>query len=892
MLNKVPPPFALSAAGASASSGTVVFSNSNGVTFGQNGSTITASVVAAGGNFSAGVSTAGNTAGSTGVTGTRMVLVGTQNITLSQSTDANGATVSISGGAGAAGNTGFISAGGATASLGTVAFSNSNGVSFGVNGQTVTASVATSLTNFRLSAGTTSNLLSAVTFSNSNGVSFGLNASTVTASVATSLTNVNVSAGTTSNNLSAVTFSNSNGVSFGLNGSTVTASVATSLTNFRVSAGTTSNLLSAITFADSNGISFGLNASTVTASYTVPTVTNSSLTLSDNATSMTIGRLAFTNSNGLTLTLSTTTGGSATLVGSYTVPTVPAQLSAGVSTGGNTAGDTGLFTGRVVLAGGNNVTLSGSSNGGSVTYTISAFNQSNQSLGVYHVGNTTGQSSSSTYDARSLSIDGAGIVSVGWSNSSIRISATQSNQAFSAAGGSSAFQTLGFSDNAAASFTNTNGSVAVASVRASIYATSNTTQSSSGTQNLNSLIFAGAGAASVGVTNGSVVISAPNAAAGNVTFSAGTSSAGLASLVFSDSNGVSFGLNGSTITATVAAGGFSAGVSTGGNTAGSTGVTGTRLVFAGTGVVSLSQSTNTAGATLSIGVPATSSLSAEGLVTIQTDVSTIRVGASLPVISSYENVVPFASNITQSLNPQSLSIAVAFNLPQPISASFIRIPVALTTGSTTLSTAAASASMSAEVYSTWNAVVYSLGSGASSKSLQSVASGSGGWTVQNSQSVAANGTQGSYTQAMTYQVEGNTSQASTQYSISNTNYSWVSTNWQSQFTGSRFIDIPFANSLSQGAYWLVFGLSTSTASNSARISAAANCRVGYASHYGASQANLNFGVMGQTNLTSGGLLGAGSFSTAGGGTTAGIPISAISSSASNLRPYFQMLRSN
>jgi hypothetical protein len=46
-------------------------------------------------SFSAGVSTGGNTAGSTGVSGSRLVLVGTNNVTLSQSTDANGATVSI-----------------------------------------------------------------------------------------------------------------------------------------------------------------------------------------------------------------------------------------------------------------------------------------------------------------------------------------------------------------------------------------------------------------------------------------------------------------------------------------------------------------------------------------------------------------------------------------------------------------------------------------------------------------------------------------------------------------------------------------------------------------------------------------------------------------------------
>jgi len=68
-------------------------------------------------------------------TGT-LVLAGGNNITLSQTTGANGATVSIN-----AGNAGVsFSAGGNSAALAAVTFSNSNGVSFGLNGSTITAS--------------------------------------------------------------------------------------------------------------------------------------------------------------------------------------------------------------------------------------------------------------------------------------------------------------------------------------------------------------------------------------------------------------------------------------------------------------------------------------------------------------------------------------------------------------------------------------------------------------------------------------------------------------------------------------------------------------------------------------------------------------------------------
>ena len=128
----------------------------------------------------------------------------------------------------------------------------------------------TLLEAINISAGTTSNNLSAVTLSNSNNVSFGLNGSTITASatVASSQGSINVSAGTTSNNVSAITFSNGSGVSFGLatgaGVGTITASV-NALTAINISAGTTSNNLTAFTLSNSNGISFGLNGSTVTA---------------------------------------------------------------------------------------------------------------------------------------------------------------------------------------------------------------------------------------------------------------------------------------------------------------------------------------------------------------------------------------------------------------------------------------------------------------------------------------------------------------------------------------------------------------------------------------------------------------------------------------------------
>ena len=106
------------------------------------------------------------------------------------------------------------------------------------------------------------------------------------------------------------------------------------------------------------------------------------------------------------------------------------------------------------------------------TITGSVANQTNQSMGFYAVGNTT-QNSSTTLDARTLSFDGLGIVTAGFSNGSIQISATQSAQS------------IGF------------------------YAVGNTTQNSSTTLDARTLSFDGLGAASVGYSNGSIQVSVP-----------------------------------------------------------------------------------------------------------------------------------------------------------------------------------------------------------------------------------------------------------------------------------------------------------------------------------------------------------------------------------------------
>gem|GEM_PF-5367235 len=298
-----------------------------------------------------------------------------------------------------------------------------------------------------------------------------------------------------------------------------------------------------------------------------------------------------------------------------------------------------------------------------------------------------------------------------------------------------------------------------------------------------------------------------------------------------------------------------------GNTAGSSTMSGTNIVFGGTNGISLSASSAAGAATMWI--------------------------SGWPHVSFYQNL-DVMQNDTQSNAPGSTSVAVMFEIAAPISASFIRIPGSFLTFTTNQGTSAASLSASANFGFTFNAVVYSLGTGGSSESLFSVASGSAGATFLNSISVAANGSQMSITQRMTFPVQGGSTTFSTQYSLSSAQMNFTNT-WLSNFSGRRFLDIPFDNSLSPGRYWLVFGHSTSTATNSTGMSFATGARASYRWHYAQSQISSPFGIAGSSNVTSGGHLGAGSFSTAG-GTTSAFPLSAISSSASMLKCFFQLVR--
>ncbi|MBE3086929.1 MAG: hypothetical protein IMZ64_12020, partial [Bacteroidetes bacterium] len=244
-----------SAGAYSASLASLVFSNSNGLGFGLNGSTLTGSYTVPSGAISfndAGGITWGTASGS--------------NSTITVVT----ASVNPAGGGAGTGTT--------------VGATNGTQIKMTLNGTGLNMSVPAYLTTaaqaVTFSAGANSGALSSLVFSNSNGVGFGLNGSTITASY--TVPGVTV-------------FSNDNSVTFGLTGSTLTANFSQS-THSHAGVGS-------VYYNDTNGVTFGASTSgsstTITASINaVSAGAGSGYSSTTTAGTAMVGTL---NSNGLSL---------------------------------------------------------------------------------------------------------------------------------------------------------------------------------------------------------------------------------------------------------------------------------------------------------------------------------------------------------------------------------------------------------------------------------------------------------------------------------------------------------------------------------------------------------------------------------------------------------------
>lgn len=346
---------AISAGTNSTATGTVLFNNSNGVTFGMDtNGTVTASVQTnylttamasnQGSNFVAATAAFNGTNASGTIAGnavsvsvaaqsvqpvvasaangsfnfSTLKFVDTNGVSFATSTDGVRATVATNyQSTGAYLTTAMASNRGSDFVQATAAFAGTNASgTIASNGVSISVAAPGGGGSINFSAGATSGNLASVTFANSNGVSFGLNAGTITATVATNYQSagaylttarastdaIGLNSALTANGVSMT--ANSSGLSLNfpaflttaansthshgnptlaltnLSGSTASASNGFTLSlsaaapgaggSLNVSAGTTSNNLTNLVFSNGNNVSFGINGSTVTASVAAP----------------------------------------------------------------------------------------------------------------------------------------------------------------------------------------------------------------------------------------------------------------------------------------------------------------------------------------------------------------------------------------------------------------------------------------------------------------------------------------------------------------------------------------------------------------------------------------------------------------------------------------------
>lgn len=447
-------------------------------------------------------------------------------------------------------------------------------------------------------------------------------------------------------------------------------------------------------------------------------------------------QLVLAGGNNITLSGSTNTGGSATITISGGAGGAGGSNTLGISNLGNSAGTSGVISGSALqyaLAGGNNITLSQSINASSGTVTISSPNMFNG--GLSNLGNTAGTSGTASNQ----------LVWAGGNNITLSQSTAAGGNTITVSAANQSNQTAG------------------------IYAVSNTTQSTSATVDARSLSFGGAGAISVGATNGSVVISGPAGGGGlvagisNIGNTSGTSGTVSNQLVFAGGNNItlsqSTGAGGNTLTVS-APNMFDFGISNIGNTAGTSGTNSNGFVLAGGNNITLSQSTDANGGTITI-----SAGNAGGGITLSTFEPYSMVNTGTAILSANTNTSGGAS-------------FVPFVIDEYVSAGTLNLieSVSFVTGGT---------SSYNQTGSQWWGL-YTRGTGTNSTTMSQFTSGSWSWQVSYNNST------------ITFSVPNATSTTGYGYTSATSAGLKVS----SSFTGLKIIQLPVSSLFSPGNYWL------------------------------------------------------------------------------------------
>lgn len=537
-------------------------------------------------------------------------------------------------------------------------------------------------------------------------------------------------------------FANGNGISFGLSagsvsGSYTVPSTAGLISAVNVSAGTTSNNLSALTFSNANNFSFGLNGSVITGSYTVPTVTNSSFSVQDSATTINpVQRIAFSTGNNITFTLST--GASSATVGvAHNLAGTSSGFAGNLISGSMTHNSSGL---NLSLNHPAWLTTAMQSNAATISNINISAGTTSTNASAFTFNNANGVSFGLGTGASAGSITASVNTSYRASNDGVGLNTAQSNVTWTVNSSGLSFDARGYAGTA----TTFNG----ANISGSMTLNSN---------GLN-LSLSGAGGGTTNQTG-------PNIAAGTQTATSGT-------VVFSNSNGVSFGMSDSSIV-TASFDPINIGVSNLGNTLGTTGTVDGRqgqYIFVGGNGVTLSQSTNGA---------------SSGTVTISAQTQA--------TVSSFAPPWAYSGMATNSSLGQSTLYFMPVDIPDYLYASrinfYVSISGALSAGN---STGTCSAGIGYGIYTL------------NSDSLSRLTS----YSAQiHSMSMTSNT---AFNATHYFGLSNATSHSTQQTGLSATN---ASTYLATNMNGQRVIALPVNSTLTPGRYWV--GMSVQTVAGNA-----------------------------------------------------------------------------
>jgi hypothetical protein len=304
---------------------------------------------------------------------------------------------------------------------------------------------------------------------------------------------------------------------------------------------------------------------------------------------------------------------------------------------------------------------------------------------------------------------------------------------------------------------------------------------SNGSFTFGTLQFTDANGVTFGTSPGGIIFASVAAGAAPGSIAVAGSTLALGQAVFSNANGITFGMAGSTMTA-----------SHNGITSQSNQVL---SLFAASNTTQSTSGTANASSIVFAGAGGVSVGISNGSVVISAQTANTAGGGAGIIFFEPRHAVS-----TGNIASVDAVLLTPFVLPASISLSFVRMAALMQTQSITNATIATNAwSLSNRKRVLFNVMIYSMGTGASSQSLQAVASNTVTMQFENYLSVT-NSSQQTISQFLTYIYNGTTSLHSTSYATTVSRLE-LSTTAFANFTGSRMLDIGLPCSLSAGNYW-------------------------------------------------------------------------------------------